>query len=100
MARRGRPIELAFFVGSTYDRAHRELARFLVAARRYDVRKGSTLAVGAGVEGGRRSRGAEWLHRVDTCLWHPGFPPSAIRSLNGPSSTLPRLERDGRDVPI
>ena len=28
---------------------------------------------------------------VDTCPWHPGFPPSAIRSLNGPSSTLPRF---------
>src|SRR5271170_4172125 len=29
---------------------------------------------------------------VDTCPWHPGFPPSAVRSLNGPSSTLPRFK--------
>ena len=26
-----------------------------------------------------------------TCPWHPGFPSSAIRSLNGPSSSLPRF---------
>src|SRR6201987_2461780 len=29
--------------------------------------------------------------------WHPGFPPSAIRSLNGPRCH--GSERDGRDVP-
>ncbi len=42
----------------------------------------------------------ECLKWVDTCPWHPGFPPSAVRSLNGPSSTLPRFRADGRDVPI
>ena len=33
----------------------------------------------------------EGRQRVDTCPWHPGFPPSGIRFLNGPSSTLPRF---------
>jgi len=46
-----------------------------------------------GIDGGRSvvSTDREWLHRVDTCPWHPQFPPSAIRSLNGPSSSLPRF---------
>ena len=33
---------------------------------------------------------------VATCPWHPGFPASAIRSVDGPSSTLPRF-RSVRD---
>jgi len=37
------------------------------------------------------TRAVGGLLRVDTCPRHPGFPPSAIRSLNGPSSTLPRF---------
>ena len=28
---------------------------------------------------------------VAICSWHPGCPPSVIRSLNGPSGTLPRF---------
>jgi hypothetical protein len=31
------------------------------------------------------------LSWVATCPWHPGFPASAIRSVNGPSSALPRF---------
>jgi hypothetical protein len=34
--------------------------------------------------------------RVDTCPWHPGFPPSAIRSL---PVRCHGSGRDGRDVP-
>jgi hypothetical protein len=31
------------------------------------------------------------LRWVATCPWHPGFPASVIRSINGPSSTLSRF---------
>src|SRR5260370_7388559 len=37
------------------------------------------------------SAGREWLHRVASCPWHPGFPPSAIRSQSGSSTTSPRF---------
>jgi hypothetical protein len=47
---------------------------------------------------GRKRRG-----RVATCPWHSGFPPSAIRSHSGPSTTFPRvgarrLGRAGSDL--
>src|ERR1700730_14603383 len=36
--------------------------------------------------------GTWWVNsrKILACPWHPGFPASAIRSVNGPSSTLPR----------
>ena len=33
----------------------------------------------------------EWPGWVVTCPWHPGFPPSAIRSQSGSSTTSPRF---------
>jgi hypothetical protein len=48
------------------------------------------------LRGGR----AEPPGRMATCPWHPGFPRSAIRSQSGSSTTFPRSERDGRNVPF
>src|ERR1700686_1056224 len=42
---------------------------------------------------------SEHLVRVATCPWHSGFPPFAILSNCGPSTTFPRAERDGWDPP-
>jgi hypothetical protein len=39
----------------------------------------------------KRGVACEFPQWVATCPWHPGFPASAIRSVNGPSSTLPRF---------